>query len=424
MITKTINIANGVNVNYIETEKFKMNSISFNFITGLKRENAHINTLLTRVLIHGSKNYPTQKDIDKRLQYLYASSLSRRSHTCGKYHVFGLCADMLNDRFTEDISVTDEMVALLCDVVFNPIIENDSLSAKNTEDEKLEMIDLINAEINNKARYAQKSCFDIMCENEVTSISVLGEVKDVQCVDAKILYDAYKKALKECRVEIYVVGNLDADRVANTFKTYFDKIERNVETVDDIEIVRSATSVKNVEEIQDVAQGKLCMGFRTGKTIEDGDYHIAQLFNELYGGSPMSKLFVNVREKKSLCYTCSSFIMQKSGILRVLAGIEASNKQIAIDAILEQLECVKNAEITDDELENAKKSLKNSYMNVYDSPYAMESWTYVRSLSNNYDIPLEEARKIEKVTKEEIAEYAKGITLDTIYFLKGEDSND
>ena len=105
------------------------------------------------------------------------------------------------------------------------------------------------------------------------------------------------------------------------------------------------------------------------------------------------------------------------------AGIEASNKQIAIDAILEQLENIKNAQITDSELDSAKKSLKNAYMNVYDSTYSMESWTLNRRLSCNDDTPKGEADKLLAVTKEQIAEYAKGITLDTVYFLKGENAN-
>ena len=148
------------------------------------------------------------------------------------------------------------------------------------------------------------------------------------------------------------------------------------------------------------------------------------MFSEIYGASPTSKLFVNVREKKSLCYACRSMLMQKNGIMYVIAGIEASNKQIAEDAILEQLDEMKKASITDAELESAKKSLKNAYMNIYDSPAGMELWTLNRGLSNNYDIPLGEAKKLDSVTKEQIADFARGITLDTVYFLKGEDNND
>lgn len=423
MITKVIQIANGVKINYIETKKFKTNYFSFNFITQLRKENAHLNTLIPRVLTHGSANYPTQADIDKRLQYLYSGSIDKRNNNIGKFQIFGICADMLNDKYTLDTPVTDEMMELVCDIIFNPLLEKGAFSVKSTESQKQEMINIINAEINNKARYAQNRCTEIMCKDEVFSIKPYGTIKDVERVTPKALYKAYKTALERFKIEIYVVGFVDIDKIASTLKNHFNKITRNPEVLDKIEIIREAKEVKEQTEIQDVMQGKLSMGFRTGKTIEDGDYHIAQLFNEVFGGSPTSKLFVNVREKKSLCYAVRSYVTQKSGLMYVSAGIEASNKQIAIDAILEQLENVKQAKITDEELENAKKSLKNAYMNIYDSTVGMEVWTLNRELSDNYDIPATEAEKIDSTTKEQIAEYARGITLDTIFFLKGEDAN-
>jgi predicted Zn-dependent peptidase len=107
----------------------------------------------------------------------------------------------------------------------------------------------------------------------------------------------------------------------------------------------------------------------------------------------------------------------------VASGIEFKNKQIAEDAILNQLEAIKNGEITEEELENAKRSLRNAYMSIYDSGYSMELWTLNRSLSNNTDTPADEKSKVENATIEEIVEYAKGITVDTVYFLKGEESN-
>ena len=114
---------------------------------------------------------------------------------------------------------------------------------------------------------------------------------------------------------------------------------------------------------------------------------------------------------------------QRNGVLMVASGIEFANKEIAEEAILKQLDAIKNGEITLEELENAKRSLRNAYMSIYDSVHSMELWTLNRSLSGNYDTPLDEKRKIDGATVDEIVEYAKGITLDTIYFLKGEDKN-
>ncbi len=423
MITKTFEIASGVRLNYIQTDKFKTNYFSFNFITSVNKEKAPYHTMIPRILTHGSATYPSQSEIDKRLQFLYSGTIGVRNMTSGKFHIFGLIGNMLNDKYTLGTPVTDEMINLLNDVVFNPYLENGAFSEEYTEDEKLELIDQINAEINNKTSYSLDRCTEIMCENEIFSIKKTGRVEDVAKITPNLLYQAYKTALETYKIEIYVVGNVDIEKIAHKFKTQFEKINRTTEKIIDIEIVRSASEVKRIIEVQDVNQGKLCMGFRTGKTIEDGNFHVAQMFNEIYGSSPTSKLFVNVREKKSLCYTCRSMLTQKNGIMFVIAGIEPTNKQVAEDAILEQLDEMKNKKISDTELESAKKSLKNAYMNIYDSPAGMELWTLNRGLSGNFDIPNGEAKKLDSVTKEQISEFASGITLDTVYFLKGEDDN-
>ena len=212
MITKSIEVANGVKINYIETDKFKTNYFSFNFITLIDKEKSPLNTLLPRILTHGSASYPSQALIDKRLQYLYSSSLVTRNTTIGKFHIFGLMADMLNDKYTAGTSVTSEMISLICDIIFNPYLENGVFSKQYTESEKLEVIDAINAEINNKGRYSLNRCTEIMCEDEIFSIKKTGNVDDVEKITPEQLYKAYKNALKNYKIEIYAVGKLDIER--------------------------------------------------------------------------------------------------------------------------------------------------------------------------------------------------------------------
>ncbi|MBQ9744876.1 MAG: insulinase family protein [Clostridia bacterium] len=423
MITRTIEIAEGARVNYIHTDKFKTNLISFNFITQMNRETVHFNAMIPVILMRGCKKYPTQADLNRRLQYLYSTDIDARNNNVGEFQVFGFSSNMLNNRFAEEINIAEEVSELLCQMIFEPYTEKGAFLKKYVESEKINLIDTIEAEINNKTRYSMNRCMEEMCKDEIFSVKKYGTVEDVESIDEKSLYNAYLKALRHCKIEIYVVGDCNLEAVAEIFKSYLDKIDREVVEPVRYPIVRKATEVKRVDECQDINQGKLCIGMRTGRNIEDGSHHIAQLFSEIYGASPTSKLFVNVREKMSLCYFCRSMIQQRNGVLMVASGIEFTNKEIAEDAILKQLDAIKNGEITVEELENAKRSLCNSYMSIYDGVYPMEIWTLNRSLSGNYDTPLDEKRKVEGATVEEIIEYAKGITLDTVYFLKGEDKN-
>ncbi len=423
MISKTLKIADGVNMHYIRTDKFKSNIISFNFITQANNENVHLNAMIPLILLRGCRNYPTQSEINKRLQYLYSGVIDTKNEKQGEFQVFGFDIDILSDRFSSDTEIMKESTELLCDIIFDPYLENGAFSEQYLENEKINLIDTIEAEINNKTKYSTSRCVEEMSKGTAFAVKRFGDVENVKKITSETLYEAYVKALSTIPAEIYVVGECDFEMIAQQFKERFVSIKRSVVYPSFSQIKRKAEGVTEISEKQDVKQGKLCIGFRTGKNIQDGDHHVAQLFSEIFGASPTSKLFMNVREKMSLCYYCRSMISQRTGIMLVAAGIEFANKDIAQKAILEQLDAIKNGDISSEELENAKRSLKNSYMHVYDNPSAMQAWTLYRAISDNHDEPMDEAKRVEEATVEEIASFAKNITLDTVYFLNGEDEN-
>ena len=104
----------------------------------------------------------------------------------------------------------------------------------------------------------------------------------------------------------------------------------------------------------------------------------------------------------------------------VTAGIEFENKEVTEKAIFDQLDAMRRGDITEEEFLSAKRSLRNVFMQVYDSPRAMEKWALNRTFSNSSLTPMEECARIESATVDEVVKFANSITLDTVYFLKGE----
>ncbi|MFQ9472743.1 MAG: insulinase family protein [Oscillospiraceae bacterium] len=85
-------------------------------------------------------------------------------------------------------------------------------------------------------------------------------------------------------------------------------------------------------------RGKLALGFRTGGlTCWEEEYPALVMCNAIFGGTPLSKLFLNVREKLSLCYYASSMLEKMKGLVLVSSGIEFDKYQQARDEILAQL---------------------------------------------------------------------------------------
>lgn len=422
MITKTIKIADGVTLNYIEADKFKTNYFSFNFITELSKETASLNALIPPILMRGCNKYPTQAKINKRLQYLYSGEVGARNTKFGEYQIFGLHANMLDNRFCNDVDVTKETVELICDMIFDPYLINEEFNIEYVKTEKINLIDVLESERNNKTQHSMKRTMEEMCKNEIFSISKYGTAEQINKLSSKEIYASYLNVLKTCQVEIYYVGKCDICKVESILKSRFACIEREVKEIKEATTIEKVDSVKEIVDEENVKQGKLCLGFRTGYKPNDHKYHLLQLFNEVFGGSPTSKLFMNVREKKSLCYFCRSIVKQRSGVMIVASGIEFDNKLIAQNAIIEQLDAIKSGNISKEEFESAKKSIKNGYMQVYDSAESMEAWAFFRGLCGVYTEPYDECLKIDEATINDIKAVANKMTLDTIYFLKGKSS--
>ncbi len=413
-------IADGVNLSYLETGKFKTGYMSVNFIAPLDSETAAKNALIPSILMRGSVKYPNMAEINKKLDYLYASSISSRCEKRGETQIFGLTASMIDPAYTingENLPL--EVAGVLADILLDPITDGEAFDAAYTESEKTNLIDAINAKINNKAYYARMRCIEEMCKNERFGISETGSVSEVAACTAESVYAQYKYALKCYPVEIFFVGSCDIDALAKKLTEMFGAIERAPITVPPTEVIREAAEVKRISEDMPVNQGKLNIGFRAGCCIKDADYPALMMFNEIFGGGVTSKLFMNVREKMSLCYYCQSSPDATKGLVIVSSGIEVDNREIAEKAIFDQLNAIRRGDFTEDEHKSAKLGLVNSYRELADSARGLELWYLGRLLNGVAGDPDSVAASIERVTRDEIIAAANRVSLDTVYFLNG-----
>ena len=415
-------IGTGINISFIESDKFKTNHIGVSLISGLNKEKASKNALLTKVLKRGSKNYPTMAILNRELDFLYSAGVGAGVYKIGEAQIVGLSAYMLENKYAlDDCDILMGTVDILGDILTNPLIEDGGFKTEYVEGEKTNLINDIEAQINDKGSYSYRKCTEIMCKDEKFSINNLGTIDDVKAIDSKNLYEHYKYAMASYTMEIFCVGKFvnKKQMLIDKFKNLFKDIKRgNLEPFDTQVILKAENKGEHIEEMQ-VNQGKLAMGFRIGMSNKDIDFAKFTLFNSIYGSSPTSKLFENVRERLSLCYYCHTAVEAEKGIVTVLSGIEVENKQKTIDEVLKQLDEMKNNNFTDKEMEDARLSIINSYKGVFDSSGSIEFWYLRRLLCGVIRTPEEAIELIKKVSREDVIEAANRLTLDTVYFLKG-----
>ena len=401
----------------ITAEGFKTACASLNFVVPLS-EKASLFALIPNVLTRSSEKYPDLTAIEKKLALLYGAEVAVDVSKSGEQQNLKIEISCIDDRFAIDgESISDECCEMLFELVFNPKLENGAFEKNVVESEKRLLCERLAAEKSDKRAYAKNRCEEIMFSDEVYGINRLGTIEAIEAVTPESLYDAYNELLKTAVITMCVSGGRFSN-AEKLFEAQMQNISREPELNETL-FVESAEDVQYEKEQEDVKQGKLVMGFRMGmKNIED-NYSARRIMVDLFGGSPHSKLFTVVREKMSLCYYCSARFNRNKGVMFVQSGIESYNEEKAREAILAQLDDIKNGNFSDEDLQASKKSLEDGFKTVTDSPEALDSWFTSQTISGKYLYPEDFIDGFNKVTREDVINAAKDVTLDTVFMLEG-----
>ena len=348
----------------------------------------------------------------------------------GERQVLSCAIVGIDDRFALDgEDVTAGCARLLGELLLAPNITGGAFPQEDLDLERQNLIDTIQAEINDKRAYTVNQCRALMNEGSRLAIPRYGWVEKARAITPRMAAEQHARLIDTAKVEILFVGCGSPDSAREEFARLFGDLPRHPASFVPEPVVETAASVREKTVEMEIAQSKMALGFRTGCLADKRETDAMKLMSFLYGGSPFSRLFVHVREEKSLCYYCASRFDQMTGAMMVDIGVERENQPRARAAILEQLDAVAKGEFTGEELESARLSYVNSLHSVPDSLSGLESWYLTQILLDRSDTPEEAAAAMAGITREEVIAAAKKVTLDTVYFLasKGgekEDSED
>ena len=413
-----IRLGDGVWFSDVRDSRFKTMKISANLIVPLSAENAAANALICGVLSRSCKAYPDFTALSKKLSFLYGAELNASVRKSGDNQVLTLSASGLDDRYTLDgESVARELSLLLCGVIFEPNLQGDAFVPGEVEQERRQLLDLIDSECNDKRIYANAQLVSRMCAGEVFGMKRYGTAETIRAATPQSLYAAWRQLLKTAVFEIMYIGDSAPDRAVEVFRQAFEGIDRAPVTAQ-TEVIRAAAQPQHFTEEMDVVQSKLVMGFRAGTALPDREIYATMLMCAILGGTANSKLFCNVREKQSLCYYCGSRYDKMKGIVFIDSGVEGENIEKLEAGVLHEIEDMKNGVITDFEIEATKMAVINAYHTSDDTVSGIESWYAAQLFDDSWKSIEEMAALINGVTKEEIVAAANRLTLDTVYVLK------
>ena len=416
---QTLTLSPGVTLRCIRDDRFKHGCLSLQLLRPMQEEEAAMNALLPAVLLRGCEGFPDLRAITLRLDDLYGAGVGALVRRVGDWQTTGFYCSFTEDRYAmPGDAILQPLTHFVRQLLLEPLLEKGVFREDFVQSEKKNLISTIESQLNDKRAYAMDKLMRKMCRGDAFGIPRLGRKEAVAEITAEGLYAHYQRILKESPVQLFYVGSAPAEEVAQLLRPLAAELAQTPI------VLQPQTPFHDLGGDDwsgrlDVNQGKLCMGLVTPITIRDEGFVAMQLLNLVFGGGMTSKLFMNIREKRSLCYAIGSGYHGSKGIVTVSAGIDFEQEQPVRAQILEQLEACRQGEITQEELKAAQEALCSSLRAIHDSPGAMENYYASAALSGLPLTAQQYMEAVERCTVQQLTEAAKTLRLHSVYFLKG-----
>ncbi len=418
-------LAEGVNLHVLPTKQYKTIRIFIRFTARLQQEVITKRSLLSSMLETNSLNYPDQTKLSAKLAELYGASFGLSVRKKGNLHWLNVGISFVNGEYVNDPNLFSQAVDFLKEVLFYPNIKNRQFDQLTFDLEKNNLRLYLESLKEDKQTFASYALQELYFENSPEQkIPSLGVVEEIDKITARSLAAYYQEMMANDQIDIFVVGDVDPDKAAEAV----GQLPFEPRETAHPELFYTQPQVNIVKERQvrePIVQAKLNLAYQTNVYYDEPERFALMVFNGLFGGFPHSKLFMNVREKESLAYYASSSVDTFRGFMSVQTGIDEKNRNQVLRLIHEQLESLRNGEITDLELAQTKAMLRNQYLLSLDSPQAaieasfLDSWLPETKLSDE-----DRLKRMESVTIKEIQQVAEQIELQAIFFLAGGNANE
>lgn len=410
----------GYNLYTIKTDKFKLCRMEIIFRNNAVKEDVTIRNVLFDMLVESNKDYPTRRELLLREEDLYNASLSSSSTKLGKGVISNISLSFINPKYT-DTKIIEETISLPFEMIFNPLATNQEFNAKTLDLIKERLASEIKTVKENAPKYAFISALKTLGNDTPSSYDSIGDLEALEAITPSSLYNYYEKVLKHDLIDIYIIGDLDMDEVANIIDKHakFKIIKQKKLELYTTNKRRKAVIVN--DKLFFVHTNIVFVLTLTKLTDFERNY-VMVLFNLILGGGSLdTKLYKKLRNEHSLCYNVGSIYLKYDGLIVITTGVDINAKDKAIKLIKQTLKEMNN-KVTEDELSSAKESIISALSMALDNIGGIISYYLFQNIS---DLETLETRILnyKKVTLKDIQNLAKKISISTIYSLEGGEVN-
>lgn len=261
--------------------------------------------------------------------------------------------------------------------VLTDMIEHPAFDPQEMEREKQVVIEEINMNADDPDDVALDSLESVMSKGSGLAHPVLGYKDTVSSFTRAMVTDYYYSHYTTDAIVVSVAGSFDYQEVKDYFSGKFTRLrkKRDVEQSQAVENPGESVTV-----VKDIDQAHMAMGVKAIPVTDDRRYALS-ILSSVMGGGMSSRLFQSVREKKGLAYSVYTMTgyYRETGMFVIAAGVGKDRVDEALGAIREELDKLRNGEVTQDELDSSREQLKSMYI------FGQES-VQTRMISNGRDV--------------------------------------
>ncbi|MGN1337450.1 MAG: M16 family metallopeptidase [Candidatus Coprovivens sp.] len=406
-------------IHTIKTDKFKTCSMEIMYRNVTDKNKLTDLNMIVDVLMNSSKKYQTRREVNIALENLYSASCRGFLSNIGNSHCISFITDFLNPKYCEE-GFLEEVLGFSIDMIKNPNISDGKFNNNSFNIVKNRLKSEIESLKENPTRYAFRRALINMDKNSISSCSRLGDLKHLEKITTSNLMNIYNEIMNEYTCDIYVIGNLDMEKVVNIIRGLFNHKKTN-DKVDLYVNNKCCNDIKDVRETGKYEQDSLVLIYNLDNLTKRERDFVIHLYNIILGsGGLTSKLYKYIREQNSLCYNVSSMYMKYDNLLMIYAGIDEKDKDLCIKLINKAMKEMITGDFTPEELANAKLSVESSIRMSEDNMGGIIN-NYLFNELDNLPLYDERIKTFKTITKKEIMELASKLKLNTIYVLAGED---
>ena len=403
------------NLYTIKTDKFKTFHMEIVFRNNIVKNDITKRTMITEMLVENSKSYPTRRDMIIELENLYNSYFYGVNNRIGSSILTSFCFDFINPNLVNDS--IDKFIEFPLDVIFNPNVRNNEFDITTFNYIKQRIESDIDSIIEDPKRYSMQELLNIMCESTESSINLSGNKRDLKLITNANLYEYYLNMIEHDYIDIYIIGDLDMDKVSKIIDNKFSvnilknhKINYNINN----KVVKKP---RKIVKSFDSGQESICVGLNLDNISLYERNYVGYMYNYILGGGSLeTKLYNRLRNENSLCYSASSIYQKFDNLIIIHTAISKENENKAIKLIKESInDMIYN--LTDEEIEDTKKLIISTLNMSLDNPgKIIDNYIY----KNLYGLEPIEVRmeKYNNISKEDIIKFAKKVKINTILCLR------